>query len=225
MKLSGLTIKGSNKIINQDSYGIKKYKKVIYLAVADGLGSKKYSDEGSKLICNILGRFIKKKYSCLNVISKEKIFELIYKEWIKQAYKYGINNCSTTFLFTFFSKKRIFSFRIGDGFIFLKTNKREIVLCDDKLESFSNITDCLNENTNLKNIEIIDIKNEILESCIIMTDGIDLYPDNKKTYKKFSNEFIDEYKEKKVFEINKSIFKWMDEWESKDDKTISYYIR
>ena len=70
MKYGAYSEKGSYHKRNQDSFIIKKVKGIYVVGISDGLGSKKYSHIGSKLLCK----------SLLDIVYKVEDFEKISKE-------------------------------------------------------------------------------------------------------------------------------------------------
>ncbi|MBF1213630.1 MAG: protein phosphatase 2C domain-containing protein, partial [Fusobacterium periodonticum] len=119
MKYGAYSEKGSYHKRNQDSFIIKKVRGIYVAGISDGLGSKKYSHVGSKLLCKSLLDIVY-KVDDFEKISKEKLIELIFQNWlkkIKNLKKYPIEECSATFLFAIILKEKIIVSRVGDGFI------------------------------------------------------------------------------------------------------------
>lgn len=224
MKYGAYSEKGSYHKRNQDSFIIKKVKGIYVVGISDGLGSKKYSHIGSKLLCKSLLDIVY-KVEDFEKISKEKLMELIFQNWlkkIKNLKKYPLEECSATFLFAIILKEKIIVSRIGDGFISIFTDKNSYLLSDNKKDSFSNITMAFSKNFNINNVEYLEILNEDFKGLIACTDGIEIFPNNDETILKFSKELLGECKSKKKNRLDRETKKWIKEWPTSDDKTLVY---
>ena len=157
------------KIENQDAFYISRNKDYVLALVSDGLGSKKYSDLGSKMaglaVNNSIRKIIKEKGS----LEQEKFGALllsnIAEEWKQLVKPKAPEDCSATCLFVIITAGNIYAFRLGDGMLFFKPAGGEdagargagisantaadqgLLLQDDKSGEFSNATVSLsNEN-------------------------------------------------------------------------------
>lgn len=83
MKYGAYSEKGSYHKINQDSFIIKKVRGMYIVGISDGLGSKKYSHIGSKLLCKSLLDIVYKVKN-FERISKIELMELIFQNWLKK---------------------------------------------------------------------------------------------------------------------------------------------
>lgn len=224
MKYSGCSVKGSYHSINQDSFIARRVRDVYILAVSDGLGSKKYSQIGSKMLCESLREVVKKNENILD-LSSEELISTLQKKWLESINEYRVKDCYTTMLFLLIGKKKSFVARIGDGIITIITNKNKYSLFDKKEDSFLNETKSFYENTKIEDFEILKIENEEILGALLSTDGIDIYPNNKDTHIKFLEDFMEEYEGENLFKINDDIKRWISEWPSVDDKTLVYFIK
>ena len=226
MKYGAYSEKGSYHKINQDSFIIKKVRGMYIVGISDGLGSKKYSHIGSKLLCKSLLDIVYKVKN-FERISKIELMELIFQNWlkkIKNLKKYPIEECSATFLFVIILKEKIIISRVGDGFISIFTDKSSYLLTDNKNDSFSNITMSFSQNFSIDNVEYLEIENEKFKGLITCTDGIEISPNNNKTILKFSKELLEECKNKTKSKLDKETKKWIKGWPSSDDKTLVYLL-
>jgi len=226
MKYGAYSEKGSYHKRNQDSFIVKKVKGIYIVGISDGLGSKKYSHIGSQLLCKSLLDIVY-KVEDFEKISKEKLIELIFQNWlkkIKNLKKYPIEECSATFLFAIILKEKIIVSRVGDGFISIFTDKNSYLLRDNKKDSFSNITMAFSKNFNIDNIEYLEIKNEKFNGLIACTDGIEISPNENNVILRFSKELLEECKNNTKNKLDKETKKWIKEWPSSDDKTLIYLL-
>lgn len=226
MKYGAYSEKGSYHKRNQDSFIIKKVREIYVVGISDGLGSKKYSHVGSKLLCKSLLDIVY-KVDDFEKISKEKLIELIFQNWIKKIKnlkKYPLEECSATFLFAIILKEKIIVSRIGDGFISIFTDKNSYLLNDNKNDSFSNITMAFSKNFNIDDVECLEIKNEKFRGLIACTDGIEISPNENNVILRFSKELLEECKNNTKNKLDKETKKWIKEWPSSDDKTLVYLL-
>ena len=215
MKYGAYSEKGAYHKRNQDSFIIKKVRGIYVAGISDGLGSKKYSHVGSKLLCKSLLDIVY-KVDDFEKISKEKLIELIFQNWlkkIKNLKKYPIEECSATFLFAIILKEKIIVSRIGDGFISIFTDKNSYLL-----------TMAFSKNFNIDNIEYLEIKNEKFNGLIACTDGIEISPNENNVILRFSKELLEECKNNTKNKLDKETKKWIREWPSSDDKTLVYLL-
>ncbi|MEH2313868.1 MAG: PP2C family serine/threonine-protein phosphatase [Nostoc sp.] len=166
---------------------------VIVGAVADGAGSAKYSDVGSKLavetVIKYLGRiseYLQKRKRCWQNISQEfsqteadKLFTKTVKKVIvelgKQAAKrdYSVNDLACTLLVFVATPDWVAAMQIGDGFIVRRSQESEYELLfqPDKGE-FANETTFITSTNALKDmrVKVIPKKQEFICAS---TDGLE----------------------------------------------------
>ncbi|PID27391.1 MAG: hypothetical protein CR982_05455 [Candidatus Cloacimonadota bacterium] len=229
----GASIKGPSHILNnlpnQDSFIISKSYKGVVAVVADGLGSKRHSEKGSKQACIAVLKAIK----CLEKISKKNkhtkildIFPLIHKYWEKPLKRYGVKNCASTCLFTYITTKHILTARLGDGMIYLlgKQGNKDIVISDDKEESFSNTTISLASNNAFSRWDIKILRTNQTESIILCSDGIsnDIKENAWTNFvKELRKKSLKNSRKKNIKNIKEVLLQWPVKGHS-DDKTIVF---
>lgn len=187
--ISGYSVKGPLHIreglSNQDSYIIRKFSKGILAVVADGMGSHKYSDKGSKAACEAVFEAVKiwSAYPAgnLNILPK-----LIQNIWNLKVSQYDKSECGTTCLFSLYlSSGRIIFGQLGDGLIAYKKNDSFFVL-NEKNDDFSNETISLHCASKLSQwlLEEIRVEKSDEISFIITTDGVseDLILENRQGF-------------------------------------------
>lgn len=218
MVSNGVSLIGNYHNINQDNFIAKKFNKGYVVIVSDGLGSKKYSQYGSKKICKII-------YNILNSIDEyielKKIIALAHKKWVKSLKKYDISQCSATMLIAVVYKNKIEVARLGDGLISIHVDDKMYNIYDKKEEKYCNETDCITEKLNENKIEFLEILYKEFKGIIVCSDGIEI---NMSKINEFTKEFIEEYNKKKANVINRQIKKWISNWPGNDDKTIAYIM-
>lgn len=211
----------NNNIPNQDSYLIDNEDDYTLAVVCDGLGSKKYSHRGSKKLCKVLKRQIKKCYKRkeFNFVT---LLPLIKKKWKRAIWPIKPNKADTTCIFAIVNSKNIMMGQIGDGLCAIKIGAQLYTL-KSKDDDFSNETVAFYKGEQKDwqfQVYKKDDSNKYL--LLLCTDGIseDLKQD-------MISEFIDELD--KILELdvnntdNKELKQVIENWPNKysnDDKTM-----
>lgn len=211
-------------IPNQDCFDTKQFSFGNVVVVADGLGSKKHSDIGSRLMCkSVLESCVEFAYMTEQNIPD--LLKLIHTHWMKKVPTNSYKEYESTCLFALVIDSSLIVAQLGDGMIVAKSidQKSAVVLLDSKEDSFSNITNCIHQSFNLSDWKVESFDNFDLEYLILCTDGIsdDIL---KGSEVDFINDLTSEYKDMSVQDINKDIKRWLNEWpvpKHTDDKTIA----
>jgi serine/threonine protein phosphatase PrpC len=213
---------------NQDAWLSRVLKGGSVLAVSDGLGSKPFSDTGSKA-------------ACLSVIEACKVFirhsqgdskslpEQIHTFWVQalKSEKLKPKDCAATCLFAIQIHEKIILGRLGDGLIIATGKNNEVILEDVKTDSFSNVTECLNDSYKACAWEIKEISAQDFEVIILCTDGIANDIESEKRHD-FVLSIYECYKTMERKKRSKEITKWLNKWPvpgHSDDKTLACLYR
>lgn len=220
----GFSFQGSYHNKNQDRFLSKKVAGGYIICVSDGLGSCSSSEFGSAAFCQVLEEQAE-KYHCQ--IRDEKTFlQELHESWILQleSMKLNIANCYATALFCIINNKRLYAFRLGDGFIGLKVDGIIHVLFDMKEELFANETNCMYEKFELEQWQKFSINVSRVDGVIICSDGVSFCETDIEILTQFVAEFVNEYESKTKDKIDQEISVWLKSWKSNDDKTLAYLI-
>lgn len=230
--IGGLSEKGVDKQKNQDAFriGVDKNNELAYIIVADGLGSCKYSAQGSSRIAEIVESWVLNKlpgYAYLtdnvaNILAKRMV-----EEWNASYEMDVIYDYDTTVHLAVFYRGSILVGGIGDGMILVDYDD---LVCKDFINDgnlFSNVTNsmCSLSVNELLGFEIISVDSyKEHASIIISTDGIadDLIPEKKLTLPGYFRETIDK---NGVDNLQSELQDWIWNWETEshsDDKTLCY---
>lgn len=230
--LGGLSEKGVNKQKNQDSYriGADEEHELAYIIVADGLGSCRYSDQGSARIVEIVENWITNKLPAYSFLS-DNVANILAKRMVEdwnESYEMGIiYEYDTTVHIAVYYKGGILIGGIGDGMVLV--NYDDLVCKDyiDKGDLFSNVTNSMcslnvSEQLSFEIVSIESYKNYTV--VIISTDGIadDLIPEKKLTLPDYFKETIDN---NGMDALQEELQDWISNWETEghsDDKTLCY---
>lgn len=220
---------------NQDYVICKRYKDLIFSVVSDGLGSKKYSHIGARIICEIIEEYV---INTLEYKKLEKFVKIINREWVRRINNSGYNTKDfyATCLFCIIKNDDVYLGQLGDGFICSITSKSNktkssIVLKDDNENHFINETLCLNKVFNIKEWKLKHFvlrKNEDF-IVILATDGLSICNNEDEKIISFCKDLKKEYCNLKNYSQNKhiqdNITTWLTNWKSDDDKTIAFIIK
>lgn len=223
-----------NNLPNQDAFIVdfkgNSDKKVLFAAVADGLGSKDRSDVGARTLCKVVknaSRFFKQH----SETSPSDMAMYIQGMWTNELMKLNpqkISDFSTTAIFVFLYRDKLLVCQLGDGLIcgLFDDERKNFKLLDDDKDGFANITTSLGPLMNLRDWKVGLTDSEGLKALMLCTDGISTdIEDNEYS---FVNSLIDEYKKTDVSVCLKDAKKWITEWPVKgnlDDKTMVLITR
>lgn len=223
-----------NDLPNQDAFIVdfkgNSYKKVLFAAVADGLGSKSCSQIGSKALCKVVKKASKfyKKYSDT---TPSDMAMYIQGMWTSELMKFNpkkISDFSTTAIFVFLYREKLLVGQLGDGLIcgLFDDERKNFKLLDDDSDGFANVTVSLGPLMRLKDWKVGLTTSDGLNALMLCTDGISTDIENNEY--SFVKSLIDEYKKTKVSDCLADAKKWITEWPVKgnfDDKTIVLITR
>ena len=223
MKLGGVSICGSYHKINQDRFFVREIEGGAFLAVSDGLGSRKNSQAGSAALCQAVSGTVE------NILRKdfddEKFLSAVHSSWLKILLDSNlkIENCNATALIGLKNFNELRLFRLGDGFITAAFDDSAISLFDAKEENFANVTDCLTENFQFERWECRHVEFKNFFGMVAGTDGV-TFEIEEGNLNKFIVEFCNSYVDTELAEILTDIKSWLPKLSGVDDKTLAFVI-
>jgi serine/threonine protein phosphatase PrpC len=211
-------------IPNQDSWMARRYSWGNVIVVSDGLGSKPYSDCGSKAAClavfEAAKSYQKNKQANIDVIPR-----LVHANWLVKVGPLPPSDCAATCLFAIQIEEDIILGRLGDGMIvvYCESEKDCFILSDDKQDSFSNYTYSLHSEFRPEHWEIATVKSARCMAIVLCTDGIsdDLLPEKQLD---FAAELYNAYRDVSCQKRTRDVRAWLNNWPvpgHSDDKTIA----
>lgn len=224
MLLNGITIQGNYHDKNQDSFICKKINNIYVLVVSDGLGSKKTSELGSKVLCESACDVASENIDHIEIIGAIDFARMVHEKWVNNIGRYRIYDCYATMLLLLVMPKRIVAVRLGDGFISFWTDEQISVLFDQKEDYFANETDCLTEIFDETKIEAMDITYDTFRGGILCSDGVGIGNMTLKEISGFSRDFIEEYCRYQEPKMVQEVEGWLKDWTGADDKTLAFII-
>jgi serine/threonine protein phosphatase PrpC len=227
----GVTSIGPSHIIsglpNQDAWFYRQFVWGEVIVISDGVGSHKHSDIGSKMACLAVVEATKIFTSTISHFYREEIenfFRLIHSIWRVKLRQYLPSETSATCLFAIRYKEKILLGRLGDGLIIVTSDIEDsIILCDNKVDSFSNLTSSLTSEFSFNEWEYSILDANIYNSVLLCTDGVsdDLIIGNEEN---FARSIYDTYKSYNPKKRSLEILHWLKNWPTPkhtDDKTIA----
>lgn len=220
----GISIMGSYHDVNQDFFISKSYKDGYIMVVSDGMGSKSLSHFGSKYICESIYDVVSNYAFDLDVISFKDIIYACHEEWKKRLSDYDIKQCYATLLVAVIRENQVKAARLGDGFLAIYADGKVSCLYDKKEDYFANETDCLKEILDREKIEIVEVEYSKFQGVISCTDGVEIGTMQETDLTNFTQEFVEEYINKRQEEVIAEIESWLKDWPGVDDKTLAFVM-
>ena len=218
----GLSCKGSYHEINQDSFICEAVSNGYILALSDGMGSKKFSEFGSKTICKVLKQEFENEIMPLNQLEWIPFLRKCHAKWIENLKEYDIMQCYATMLVLLVQDNCLKAARLGDGFLSVLVDDIDHILMDQKDDYFANETDCLMAEFDEKRLEILELSFERFMGAVACSDGIEIGIMKEEEIRSFSSDFIYEYAKVPADKSREDIEGWVSTWSGIDDKTIAY---
>lgn len=224
MVTDGLSCKGSYHEINQDSFICKSVVNGYILALSDGMGSKRFSQFGSKAICNVLKQEFENESVPLKQLEWIPFLKKCHKKWIETIEEYDVAQCYATMLVLLIQGNCLKAARLGDGFLSVLVDGTDYILMDHKDDYFANETDCLMAEFDEEHLEVLELTFDKFSGAVACSDGIEIGVMREEEIMSFTKDFLYEYAKLSVDECRKDIEGWVSSWPGIDDKTIAYMI-
>ena len=217
----------ATKTPNQDAVKIRKTQYGITLVVADGVGSHKYSQIGSRTIVkSVTDAFYMFESGQIPVTD---ITATAYKLFKKRVPKSKNTQSSTTCIFAHISEKHgLFVGQVGDGACYIELNDTFTTL-KGKESEFANLVVPLNPSLESAEWHTRHFKadKEAKLRILLATDGVsnDIIPEKEN---QCLGHYCNEVKNIDAFGRNRFIRKTLKHWDvpgSSDDKTMIVYSR
>lgn len=214
-----------NGLPNQDACINRHFRWGEVIAVADGLGSKKNSDIGSKIVCKSVvdaAKFVKRTKN----VDYANIPQLIHALWRIKIGQHIPCDCATTCIFAIRFEQQFVLGQTGDGMLVgLGQSPKDDFILQTKMENgfgFSNLTECLGEEFRNDDWTLKIVPAGQIVALILCTDGIanDLLPER---HIDFARELWDYYRNIPIRRIKTEIHSMLTNWTvpyHTDDKTI-----
>ena len=196
------------------------------IVVSDGLGSKPFSDFGSRAACLAVARAVH-DYSGNPNVDRAMLADRIKSKWISFLAPLAPRDCAATCLFAFRMNDGVIRMgMLGDGLAaVVKADGSVASLSDDKSEGFSNITAALSPDVTAKDWLWLSIPEEDCQSIVLCTDGV---ADDLFDVTGFIKEFCGAHWGLSSVSAARRIREALEKWPTlkhTDDKTIACLFR
>jgi serine/threonine protein phosphatase PrpC len=205
---------------NQDSSLIRAVHNGWLAIVCDGMGSKPFSQIGSKQACRAVIDTVKS--SPFTIDSKELI-KSVYQRWLSYLGTIKPTDAVTTCLFCWLSRDgRIRTFQLGDGLIVVSN----VLSKSNDSNNFGNETTGLGKSTRFSDWKVQSFTLEPGDAVALMTDGIseDINPGMET---QFMNEICNRINEKSFRQAKVWLKNELKAWATPnhtDDKSIALLV-
>ena len=210
-------------VVNQDSWVTRRYNWGNVIVVSDGLGSKRHSDVGSRAVCRAVIEAVK-RYRKHPDAQFNDILRLIHANWLVEIAPYSASDCAATCLFAIQDNDSIKLGQLGDGLcaVYGDSEDTHLIMSDDKEDSFSNYTTCLQDTFVLDDWVVNQVPIQHCKSVLLCTDGIseDLLPEKQIGFLK---ELYHTYSNQERRKRQRDLKRWLKNWPvpgHTDDKTL-----
>jgi serine/threonine protein phosphatase PrpC len=192
------------------------------IVVSDGLGSKPFSDFGSRAACLAVSRTV---HACRGRVVTDHAFmsDRIKSKWLSLIMPLDARDCAATC---------VFAFRVNDGMVrmgmlgdglaaVVKTDGSVLTLSDDKSAGFSNITVALSADVTVKDWRWLSVPDADCQSIVLCTDGV---ADDLSDVNGFVKEFADAHRRLSSASAARRTREALENWPTpkhSDDKTIA----
>ena len=212
---------------NQDAYIIEKSRYGVTLAVADGVGSQKHSQIGSRAIVKAVARAFRLYET--NRIPVSEITATAFALYKKAVPASKRAQASTTCVFAYISEKNgLFIGQVGDSVCYLKINERFLVMQGADAE-FSNVVLplCAEWDEARWKTRHFALTDSSVIQIMLATDGVsnDIIPGKEEECLDF---YVSKIQGLDVAKGKKTVKSILQNWDvpgSGDDKTMIVYLR
>lgn len=176
-ELWGCSVRGPShvreKLPNQDAWLVRRYSWGAVVVVADGLGSCRYSQAGSRAACRAVAYAARHCHLCGD-FSPGRLIPLVHERWISLLAGRAARDCATTALFAIRHREKLLLGRLGDGMIAAAAHnpQNDVLLSDVKTGTYANMTACLRGAIPASEWEIVELSAVDYTHVLLCTDGI-----------------------------------------------------
>lgn len=228
---NAVSVKGArnihNRSANQDAFLIRIKSDVVYMAVADGLGSCAHSDIGARLAVACIDEFMVHNYKQYSEISDEMIavfHRKLIDRWRKKVGEADYRQYDTTLLYAIVTDRYAWVGGIGDGMILCRSGQVTTEYSWEKTE-FSNRTLSLASHgaAELMQANVIALDDSSMPLTVILaTDGVaeDLEPGSKLRLAEYLHKSLIN---SDIIDVQHELEQWVLNWKTRhhsDDRTF-----
>jgi len=189
---------------NQDSFNYEIYNNIVVGAVADGMGSRKFSQIGSKALTKLVVKLAK------NFNNKKRFEKKLLTQYKQKIKPYKVDDCLSTLMFVIIKNNKVYIAKVGDGAVVVIGKKDKIIEEKDKL--FGNFTTAFS----IDKLNWYQFRKNEIDTLFLATDGIS---DDIEKKIEFVRDFKNYFCKNKKRDITTLLKNWPVKG-SIDDKTL-----
>lgn len=196
------------------------------IVVSDGLGSRPFSDFGSRAACLAVACAV---HSLRGVpdIDPSALSDRIKRKWISLLPPVSSRDCAATCLFAFRLDSGVVHMgMLGDGLLaVVRADGTVASLSDDKSDGFSNTTTALSPDVAAQDWRWLSLPEEDCQSIFLCTDGVSDDLSNAPT---FVRELCETHQVLSSVSAARRIREMLEKWPTpkhRDDKTVACMSR
>lgn len=164
----------------QDAYAMKVIGSVGCIALADGAGSRKYSDRGAQICVDAVSKFVAKQFDTLLRLSESRpalVSEMILqcavvalRRYVRRK-KYGVDDLACTLLFAAYKDGHVLAGHLGDGVICVQDGAEVRVLSLPENGEYVNSTFFVTDKGASSHLRIYQFDVTGSVGLMLMSDG------------------------------------------------------
>ncbi len=211
---------------NQDAWASFHHTWGDGIVVSDGLGSKPFSDFGSRAACLVVARTVHSLHG-MSKINRTVLSDRIKRKWISLLAPINPRDCAATCLFAFrLNDGLVHMGMLGDGLVAaVRADGTIASLSDDKSEGFSNMTAALSPNVTDEDWRWLAMPEKDCQFIFLCTDGVS---DDLSDVTGFVKEFCEEHRRLSSVSASRRTREALEKWPTpkhSDDKTVACLFR
>lgn len=224
-KSFGASVRGPGHVVtgapNQDAWASFHRAWGDGIVIADGVGSKPFSDVGSDAACFAVKYAA---YACRDdaELDVDRLFEHITNLWLSSVAPLAPRDCATTCLFAFRRRDVLHLGMLGDGLAAaIRSDGSVLSLSEDKSQGFSNITTALSPNISPQDWRQLSLPAAECTAVLLCTDGVSDDLDNADG---FVTGLVAAYRPLAAASAGRHLRRMLGDWPTprhSDDKTIA----
>lgn len=216
----------ANGMRNQDAWASFHHTWGDGIVVSDGLGSKPFSDLGSRAACVAAARAIYSVHGT-SEIDRTVLSERIKTKWISFLAPLTPRDCAATCLFAFrLNAGMVHMGMLGDGLLAaVRADGTIASLSDDKSAGFSNMTAALSPDVIAENWRWLSMPEKDCQCIFLCTDGVS---DDLSDATGFVREFCAAHRCLSSLSASRRTREALEKWPTpkhSDDKTVACLVR
>lgn len=234
-KSFGASVSGPAHVItgkpNQDAWSAFEHDWGHGIAVSDGLGSKMYSDWGSRAACRAVETSAHRIWAVRSDSTagphSNGLVPGIVEEWLAAIDPFDARDCAATCLYAVAAPDdQVHLGMLGDGAALAVLRDGSVItLADSKDEGFSNLTSALSANTPHNHWRVRSVAASECVAVLLCTDGV---ADDLEDLEGFAHSYVKAFRRLACITASRRTLEMLDAWpvpKHSDDKTLACLVK